>query len=126
MCCGCGLEFLAPILAFDAIIGTRNFLAWTKRRGLQSFKAMGLISSVLCAAGGLIYAGWDSFPQETRQAIGLIIWLALMFYPPIEFMLLKREKGLWKRMLWRAPIVLCSVFWVLSMLPWFLYLMQQR
>jgi|AGTN01.1.fsa_nt_gi hypothetical protein len=73
MCGGCGLEFIAPVLAFDFIVGTRIFLAWTKQRGLQSFKAMGVISSILCAAGGLIYAMvLRAYVGKERRALALL------------------------------------------------------
>lgn len=104
------------VVGFDIVVGTRSFYAWTKKRGLQSLKTLGLMSGALCALGGLVYAGWDDWSYGFRGIVSALIALGVCLYPFINSVRAAKERiGL--RMFWRVPFVLTGLLWSLMIVP---------
>lgn len=104
------------VVGFDIVVGTRSFYAWTKKRGFQSLKVLGLIAGGLCALGGLVYAGWDDWSYEVRGVFSSLIALALAVYPFLNSVNAAKEK-LGLRMVWRVPFVVIGLLWALMIVP---------
>lgn len=115
MCCNHGPDFFllvsaGSLLGYDLLVGAKNFFSWTRKRGFQSLKAMGLISAILCMAGGAIYAGWNDFPYRVRDLFSAFLAFGLFGYPLIDFVGRVRAKQ--SKFGWRIPFLMLSLYFI--------------
>jgi hypothetical protein len=108
------------VIGFDVVVALKSVFQWTKRRGLQSFNALGLGAAAICTLGGAIYGSWDMLSGvRVPMFVGLSIAMALALFPLINFLCLKNKGG--KQLIWRIPIVLSGLLFALAFFQACLY-----
>lgn len=77
-----------PVLAYDAVIGIRNFMRFMNRKkGIFSVKLGAAVAAFCAAAGGL----YGLYSQETVDLGLLCVWYA---YPMFDYVL-KKNRSRW-------------------------------
>lgn len=128
MCCHHGPDFISiaaalSVVGYDLIVAPRSFFSWTRKRGLQSLKALGLLSAVVCGVGGMLYAGWGDLPSKVRFTLEMLLVTGIALFPLIDLILKRRAKP--RFFCWRLPIALVGLyFFVFGVVPWFEYVVS--
>lgn len=107
------------IIGFDLVIATKYFFAWTKKRGFQSLKALGILIGILSLLAGLIYAGWSQLPGRTLDFLAGSVAIGLALFPLIDALRQNGENRT-RKILLRAPFVVVGMLFCFAFFGWYI------
>lgn len=101
------------LVGYNIIVGAKGFFSWTRKRGFQSLKVMGLIASIICFAYGWLYAGWDSMHHRVTDVLCLSFAFLFVSYPIFDLISWRCQKS--GRVGWRIPFAIIGLYllWVI-------------